>query len=112
MRPLPARQVADSYARAALAQMIAKSRRQVADCYARGSFAREIAEARDWGADSQNLLKLTAASKALPSSARESYAALITLVYRSKAVGADELASAVLIDCVRANEKGALCNQK
>lgn len=79
--------------------------RQVADCYARGSFAREIAEARDGGADSQNLLKLTAASKALSPSARQSYAALVTRVYRSNA-SADELASSVLIDCVRANEKG------
>ena len=88
-----------------------RSARQVADCYARGSEAREIAEARDAGANSQNLLKMTAASKATPS-VRQSYDALIALVYRSKEIGPDELASAVLIDCVRANEKGALYKQK
>jgi hypothetical protein len=88
-----------------------RSARQVADCYARGSEAREIAEARDAGANSQNLLKMTAASKANPS-LRQSYDALIALVYRSKEIGPDELARAVLIDCVRANEKGALYKQK
>jgi len=92
MRPLPAR--------------------QVGECYARGDEARWIAEARDKGAKSQDLLKLTAASKATPPSVRQSFAALITLVYRSKEVGPDELANAVLIDCLRANEKGALYKQK
>ena len=87
------------------------SARQVAECYARGSEAREIAEARDAGANSQNLLKMIAASKAAPS-VRQSYGALITLVYGSKVIGPDELANAVLIDCVRANETGALYNQK
>ena len=87
------------------------SARQVAECYRRGLEAREIAEARDAGAKSQNLLKLLATLKLTPS-VRQSFAALITLVYRSKEVGPDELANAVLIDCLRANEKGALYKQK
>jgi len=88
------------------------SARQVAECYARGSGAREIAEARDAGANSQHLFKMITADDATSPSVQQSFAALIILVYRSKEVGPDELANAVLIDCVRANEKGALYKQK